>query len=48
MLRILAVNLVAPLLLVAGILYLNQYERALLDSEMEALRSHADLIAAAL
>ncbi|NKD88211.1 HAMP domain-containing protein [Haematospirillum sp. 15-248] len=48
MLRILAVNLVAPLLLVAGILYLNQYERALLDSEMEALRGHADLIAAAL
>lgn len=47
MLRILAVNLVAPLLLVAGILYLNQYEQALLDSEMEALRSHADLIAAA-
>lgn len=45
--RILAVNLIAPMLLLAGLLYLDQYERALVSSELEALRVQADLIAAA-
>lgn len=47
-LRILAVNLIAPLMLLAGLLYLDQYEDALIDAELEALRVQADLIAAAL
>lgn len=47
-LRILAVNLIAPLMLLAGLLYLDQYEDALVDGELQALRVQADLIAAAL
>lgn len=45
--RILAVNLVAPALLVFGMLYLDQYEEALVSGELTALRTQADLIAAA-
>lgn len=45
--RILAVNLIAPLLLLAGLLYLDQYERALIANELEGLRVQAELIAAA-
>lgn len=45
--RILAVNLVAPALLVFGMLYLDQYEEALVAGELTALRTQADLIAAA-
>ncbi|MFA7429663.1 MAG: stimulus-sensing domain-containing protein [Rhodospirillaceae bacterium] len=46
--RILAVNLIAPLLLLAGLLYLDQYERALITNELDGLRVQADLIAAAI
>lgn len=45
--RILAVNLVAPALLALGMLYLDQYEEALVSGELHALRTQADLIAAA-
>lgn len=45
--RILAVNLIAPLLLLVGLLYLDEYEQALLSTETEALRVQGELIAAA-
>ena len=45
--RILAVNLVAPALLAVGMLYLDQYEEALVAGELQALRTQAELIAAA-
>lgn len=45
--RILAVNLVAPALLAVGMLYLDQYEEALVSGETQALRTQAELIAAA-
>ena len=45
--RILAVNLIAPLMLLAGLLYLDQYEKTLVESELESLRVQAELIAAA-
>lgn len=45
--RILAVNLIAPLLLLVGLLYLDEYEQALLSAETEALRVQGELIAAA-
>lgn len=45
--RILAVNLIAPLLLLVGLLYLDEYEQALLSTEAEALRVQGELIAAA-
>jgi len=45
--RILAVNLIAPLMLLAGLLYLDQYERGLLQAELDALKVQADLIGAA-
>lgn len=46
-LRILAVNLIAPLLLLAGVLYLDQYEDALIEADLKSLRIQADVIAAA-
>ena len=45
--RILAVNLLAPALLVMGSLFLDTYEQGLLRSEHESLREHAEMIAAA-
>ncbi|MEO5374408.1 MAG: sensor histidine kinase [Alphaproteobacteria bacterium] len=45
--RILAVNLMAPIILVAGLLYVDQYEQALIASELAALRTNAEVIAAA-
>lgn len=45
--RILAVNLIAPLLLLVGVLYLDEYEQGLLNAETEALRVQGELIAAA-
>jgi two-component system sensor histidine kinase ChvG len=47
-LRILAVNLIAPILLAGGFLYLDTYEDALTQSTFQALRTEADLIAAAI
>lgn len=47
-LRILAVNLAAPVLLVLGLLFLDEYEDTLIATEIEALRTQGELIAAAL
>lgn len=46
--RILAVNLIAPVMLLAGLLYLDQYEDALIESDLASLRVQADIIAAAI
>ncbi len=46
--RILAVNLLAPILLAGGFLYLDTYEAALTTSTFQALRTEGDLIAAAI
>jgi len=45
--RILAVNLLAPILLVAGMFYLDNYRETLTEARLNALRTEADLIAAA-
>ena len=45
--KILAVNLLAPVLLVVGALYLDTYEQGLLRSELESLRDQGEMIAAA-
>ncbi|MSO98404.1 MAG: HAMP domain-containing protein [Rhodospirillaceae bacterium] len=46
--RILAVNLAAPVLLVLGLLFLDEYEDTLIATEIEALRTQGELIAASL
>tara|TARA_R110000868_G_scaffold105749_2_gene290292 strand:- start:1887 stop:3635 length:1749 start_codon:yes stop_codon:yes gene_type:complete len=45
-LRVLAVNLTAPFLLVLSLLFLDQYEETLIATELEALRTQGELIAA--
>lgn len=45
--KILAVNLLAPVLLVLGALYLDAYEQGLLRSELESLRAQGEMVAAA-
>ncbi|MDP6603168.1 MAG: stimulus-sensing domain-containing protein [Rhodospirillales bacterium] len=47
-LRILAVNVLALAILLAGILYLDEYRRSLIESELAALGVQAELFAAAL
>ena len=47
-LRIFAVNLAAPVLLVLGLLFLDEYEDTLISTELEALRTQGELIAASL
>lgn len=47
-LRIFAVNLAAPVLLVLGLLFLDEYEDTLIATELEALRTQGELIAASL
>jgi len=47
-LRILAVNLLAPALLVASLFYLGEYRRTLIATELSALRTHAEIFAVAL
>ncbi len=47
-LRFLAVNLTAPVLLVLGLLFLDQYEDTLIAAELESLRTHGALMAAAI
>ncbi len=47
-LRILAVNLLAPAILVAGIFYLDEYRRNLISTELSGLRTHAEIFAVAL
>lgn len=46
--RILAVNLLAPLMLWAGLLYLDRYQEALVRAEIEALSMQAGLMAGAI
>jgi two-component system sensor histidine kinase ChvG len=46
--RILAVNVLALVILVAGMLYLADYRRGLVAAELAALRTQADLFAVAL
>jgi len=46
--RILAINILALGILVAGLLYLGQYRENLIDSELDNLRSQAEMFAAAL
>ena len=47
-LRVLAVNLTAPVLLVLSLLFLDQYEDTLIATELEALRTQGELIAASI
>lgn len=47
-LRILAVNLTAPVLLVLGLLFLDQYEDTLIAAELDDLKTHAEVIAASI
>ena len=47
-LRILAVNVVALAVLVAGILYMGEYRHKLIATELDAMRTHAELFAAAI
>lgn len=46
-LRILAVNVIAPMLLVLGLLYLGKYQESLIRTEMETLESQTRLFATA-
>ena len=46
--RILAVNVLALAILVAGLLFLGEYRRNLIDAELTALRGQAEMIAGAL
>ena len=47
-LRFLAVNLAAPVLLVLGLLFLDEYQDTLIATELDALRTQGELIAAAI
>ncbi|MBF0248647.1 MAG: stimulus-sensing domain-containing protein, partial [Alphaproteobacteria bacterium] len=47
-LRVLAVNILAPALFVGGMFYLGEYRRSLIDTELNALRAHAEIFAVAL
>jgi two-component system sensor histidine kinase ChvG len=47
-LRILAVNLTAPVLLVLGLLFLDQYEDTLIAAELDGLSTQGELIAASI
>ncbi len=46
--RFLAVNLAAPVLLVLGLLFLDEYQDNLIATEIEGLRTQGELIAAAI
>jgi len=46
--KILAINVLALAILVAGLLYLGQYRESLIATELAALRVHAEMLAAAL
>lgn len=46
--RILAVNLLAVMILGAGLLYLGEYRRDLIESEINALQTHGEIFAVAL
>ncbi|CAA7611896.1 Sensor protein ChvG [Candidatus Terasakiella magnetica] len=46
--RILAVNLLAPVVLVVGLFYLDHYQQALIRTELEGLGIHTEMVAAAI
>jgi two-component system sensor histidine kinase ChvG len=46
--RILAVNVLAPVLLVGGLFYLDRYKNELITAELESLRIRAEMVAAAI
>ena len=46
--RILAVNLLAPALLLVGLFYLGEYRRSLIVAELSALRTNGEIFAVAL
>lgn len=46
--RILAVNLLAPVVLVVGLFYLDHYKQELIRAELEGLGTHAKMMAAAI
>lgn len=46
--RILAVNMLAPVILVGGLFYLDRYRDELITAELDSLRSRAEMIAVAL
>ncbi len=46
--RVLAVNVLALALLVAGLLYLDEYKASLLEAELVALRTQGEIVAGAL
>jgi len=46
--RIMAVNLLAPALLLVGLFYLGEYRRSLIVTELSALRSNGEIFAVAL
>lgn len=46
--RILAVNLLAPALLLVGLFYLGEYRRSLVVAELSSLRTHGEIFAVAL
>ncbi|MBM3513148.1 MAG: HAMP domain-containing protein [Alphaproteobacteria bacterium] len=46
--RILAVNLTAPVVLVLGLLFLDEYEQTLVAAELDALRTQGEMIAASI
>jgi two-component system, OmpR family, sensor histidine kinase ChvG len=45
--RILAVNVLAPVILVGGLFYLDRYKNELIDADLESLRIRAEMVAAA-
>ena len=45
--RILAVNLLAPVILVAGVMYLDHYKTGLIQAELDGLSTQAEMIAGA-
>ena len=47
-LKILAVNVVAPLVLVLGFLYMGQYRDSLIQAELETLKAQSQLFAGAI
>lgn len=47
-LRIIAVNAIAPVILVIGILYLSQYQNTLIETKLETFKTEIELIAATL
>ncbi|MBT4220634.1 MAG: histidine kinase, partial [Rhodospirillaceae bacterium] len=46
--RILAINMLALAILVAGLMYLGEYRKSLIASELASLSVHGEMLAAAL